>query len=396
MSPDDCSQDYRLLGRNCCTEAISFNPTARAAVSLLCMLTNMVRRIALLLFLSTAFAADFGKTTTTKVAEGVYLFTTTGHGDVGLSGNSVAIITDEGVVVFDTAGLPTVGEHLIAELRKVTDKPLRYVINSHWHWDHWGGNQAFKAAYPNVQFIAQAKTRDLMRVDSIAWNKDYVGKAIPGHIADLEKRLADAKAQNAPTERIASINALLEADKDFLKQKTTLTNTFPETLFSESLTLHLGGREIQIHAARAITPGDAYVFLPKERILITGDALLHPIVYAIGGVYPTTWIATLKKFVAHDPAIVIPGHGPVEMNQDFLKANLKLFERVLADVQAAKAKRVTQAQIQEELGKNALEYAALIGVESARVEEFKGLFLNNFTAAAYEELDGPLGDKPKR
>jgi cyclase len=333
-----------------------------------------------LLFTFCAFAADYAKTTSTKVADGVYLFTTSGYGDVGLNGNVTAIITDEGVVVFDSAGTPPVAENMIAEIKKLTDKPVRYVVNSHWHWDHWGGNQAFKAAYPGVRIIAQAKTRDLMRVDSIEWNKDYIGKAIPGHIQELEQLLADAKAKNAAPDRIARITALLDADKQFYQQKTTLTNTFPDTVYSESLTLYLGGREIQIHAARAITPGDSYVFLPKEKVLITGDILLHPIVYAIGGVYPASWT----------------DHGPAETDQSFLKDNLSLFERVLADVQDAKARGVSQAQIKDELGKKAADYATLIGLDPQRADEFKGLFLNNFAVAAFEELEHPLGDKPVR
>jgi cyclase len=363
--------------------------------------TDMLRRSFLLLIsllCGTAWGqtGNFARTTVTKVADGVYLFTTSAYGDVGLNGNSTAIVTDEGVVVFDTTGTPSVAANIVAEIKKLTTKPVRYVINSHWHWDHWGGNQVFKAAFPDVRIVSQAKTRDLMRVDSIEWNKEYIGKAIPGHIRELEQMLADAKAKNAPPDRIARISALLDADKEFYQQKTTLTNTLPDTLYGECMTLFLGGREIQIQSARAITPGDTYVFLPKDKILITGDVLLHPIVYAIGGVYPASWTETLKKLVALDPAIVIPGHGPAEMDASFLKANLTLFERVLADVKGAKAKGVTQPQMKEELTKNAAEYAAMIGLDAQRTDEFNGLFLNNFVTAAYEELNHPLGDKPVR
>ena len=83
---------------------------------------------------------DYGRVTVANVAAGVYLFTTVPYGDVGFGGNSVAIITDDGVVMFDTSGTPSSGEAIHAEVRKLTDKPVIYVINSHWHWDHWGGN----------------------------------------------------------------------------------------------------------------------------------------------------------------------------------------------------------------------------------------------------------------
>ena len=82
------------------------------------------------------FAKDYGKVTGQKVAEGVYLFTTTPYADVGLSGNSVAILSDDGVLVFDSSATPETAATVLAEIRKLTDKPLRYLVNSHWHWDH--------------------------------------------------------------------------------------------------------------------------------------------------------------------------------------------------------------------------------------------------------------------
>lgn len=100
-------------------------------------------------FIPQCLAKDFGKVTSQKVAEGVYLFTTTPYGDVGLSGNSVAVMSDnsvavmsdDGVLVFDANGAPETAATVLAAIRKLTDKPVRYLVNSHWHWDHWGGNQ---------------------------------------------------------------------------------------------------------------------------------------------------------------------------------------------------------------------------------------------------------------
>ena len=99
---------------------------------------------------SAAFAKDYGKVTGQKVAEGVYLFTTTPYADVGLSGNSVAILSDDGVLVFDSNATPETAATVLAEIRKLTDKPVRYLINSHWHWDHWGGNETYLAAFPGL------------------------------------------------------------------------------------------------------------------------------------------------------------------------------------------------------------------------------------------------------
>src|SRR4051812_19415959 len=291
-----------------------------------------------LLLLSASFgrSSDFGKVTTQKITEGVYQFSVSDYGDAGMSGNCVAILTSDGVLVFDTSGTPATARLILKEIKRLTPRPVRFVVNSHWHWDHWGGNEVFKAAYPNVQIIAQEKTRNLMMHDSIEWNGDYLAKLIPEHIQDIDAALAKARHDGKDPARIARLQALAAADRDFLQQKLSLTNTFPNQVFSESMKLFLGDTEIDILCARAITPGDAFIYLPKERLLITGDILVHPIPFAIGGTYPSDWLDSLKRLKALDPVTIIPGHGPVQRNHGFLDANLKLFQQVLDDVKRAK------------------------------------------------------------
>src|SRR5271157_5438100 len=71
------------------------------------------------------------------IAEGIVLFVTAPYGEVGLDGNSVAILSRDGVLVFDSNGTPAAAEAVLVEIRKMTDQPVRYLVNSHWHWDHW-------------------------------------------------------------------------------------------------------------------------------------------------------------------------------------------------------------------------------------------------------------------
>src|SRR5206468_10544666 len=113
---------------------------------------------------------------------------------------------------------------ILQEIKKLTDQPVRYLVNSHWHWDHWGGNQAIREAFPGVAIISQEKTRNLMMKDSIDWNKDYLGTNIPEHIKEIDAVIADAKTKNVAADRIARLEKLKAADSDFLQQKLTLTN----------------------------------------------------------------------------------------------------------------------------------------------------------------------------
>src|SRR6478672_10222512 len=310
-------------------------------------------------------AADFGKVTSQKVAEDIYLFTTTPYADVGLSGNSVAILSDDGVLVFDSSATPQTASTVLAEIRKHTDKPVRYLVNSHWHWDHWGGNQTYQAAFPALQIITHEKTRELMLTVEPRWNDKGLKQDLPQFLDSFEKQIAAAKAKNASPERIKAAEERLAVDRNFLAQKLALHKTYPNVTFSDSVTIMLGGREIQVLHAQAITTGDTYLYLPKEKILVTGDILLSPYPFAIGGTYPAKWLSTLEKFVALAPSIIIPGHGDAESNTDFLQGNIALFQEVMRQVKAAKSKRLTAEQTAEVLDAQRAELAAKIGIKDA-------------------------------
>lgn len=340
-------------------------------------------------------AADFGKVSSHKVAEGVYLFTATPYADVGLSGNSVAIVSDDGVLVFDSNATPETAATVLAEIRKLTSKPVRYLVNSHWHWDHWGGNQTYQAAFPALQIITHEKTRELMLTVEPRWNDKGLKQDLPQFLDGLEKQIAAAKAKNTSPERIKAAEERLAVDRNFLAQKLALHKTYPNVTFSGFMTIMLGGREIQVLHAQAITTGDTYLYLPKEKILITGDILLTPYPFGIGGTYPSEWLSTLEKFAALAPNVIIPGHGDAETNIDFLRGNIALFQEVIRQVKADKAKGMTAEQTMEALDKQNAELAAKIGIKDPdTAAAFKDYFLDVFVKRAYRELDGPLGDLP--
>jgi glyoxylase-like metal-dependent hydrolase (beta-lactamase superfamily II) len=187
----------------------------------------------------------------------------------------------------------------------------------------------------------------------------------------------------------------LVVDRNFLAQKLALRKTYPNVTFSGSMTILMGGREIQVLHAQAITTGDTYLYLPKEKILITGDILLSPYPFAIGGTYPAEWLRTMEKFAALAPNLIIPGHGDAETNTDFLRSNIALFQQVMQQVKADKAKGLTAEQTAEVLDKQNAELATKIGIKDAdTAAAFKDYFLDVFVKRAYRELDGSLGDLP--
>lgn len=347
----------------------------------------------LLLFASVGPATEYGKVTSRKVADGVYLFMTTPYG-VGLSGNSVVILTDGGVVVFDTNGLPSTAELILKQIQTYTNQPVHYVINSHWHWDHWAGNQVYRSKFPRVKIVTHEKTLEQMREVEPRWNDQGLKTGLPGYLRQLEEQLEKAKADQKPAAEINDMQELLKAGQHFLEQKTSLTKIYPDTTFQKTMTIKPGGREIQIGHARGITIGDTYLFMPKEKILITGDLLLSPYPYAIGGSYPADWLRALEKFAAWKPSIIIPGHGDPQ-SPEFLQQNITLFRTILQQVKQSKNSGATNEETKAAVGKRSKELAEMLGITEEHVAaEFKAYFLDVFASRAYRELDAPLSDLP--
>src|SRR3954471_9793145 len=108
---------------------------------------------------------------TIEVAKGIYLFISKPYGDVGLDGNSIAVVSSDGVLVFDSNGTPAASALVLAEIRKLTDKPVRYVVNSHWHWDHWYGTETYVNAFPDVRVVTHEKNRAMMMGPAIEFNR---------------------------------------------------------------------------------------------------------------------------------------------------------------------------------------------------------------------------------
>src|SRR5215208_7212937 len=96
------------------------------------------------------------------LADGVYLFRAPSTLDLWTATNVVVIVNDQDVTVFDSNTRPRTARMVIAEIRKITPKPVRTLINSHWHQDHWSGNDEYVKAYPGLQIIATTETRDFM------------------------------------------------------------------------------------------------------------------------------------------------------------------------------------------------------------------------------------------
>lgn len=215
-----------------------------------------------------------------ELTPGVYAYMDTlgpMHG-VSITSVSLIVVTDDGVVVVDGQDSVAQVEAMIKTIRQLTPQPIKYVVIASDHGDHVNGNAAFKAAYPEVVFIASPVS---------------------------QKRLA--KSATPPTETVA-----------------------------DKRTLQVGNTEIQLlNLGRAHTGGDLLAYLPQSKVLFMGEVYLRHVFPALTSAHPTEWTQVIRKAQAMDVSWYVPGHGfvsddPAVMKRD-LQTALDELEYVIAE-----------------------------------------------------------------
>ena len=270
------------------------------------------------------------------VAEGVYAAIRTEAPGYSFVANSVFIVNDDDVVVVDTGIGPAVAREQIAALKKITAKPVKYVINTHWHDDHMMGNAAYRDAYPGVEFIAHADAKAAIDTTGATNRKQLIENG-PAFVAQLQKRLAEKK--DLSEEERASHLADSAWGQRYFAEAPQFKPVAPTLGVATSLDLVRGSRAIQIrYLGRAHTAEDLIVYLPKEKILISGDLVVWPIPLFGSTSFPLDYAATLEKMLALPTTVLIPGHGPVMRDDLYARSVLALLNGLNDQVKAAAAR----------------------------------------------------------
>ena len=263
-----------------------------------------------------------------EVADDIYQVRGTDNLLVG--SNAAVIVNEHDVMVIDSHISPAAAAALVRELPSITDKPIRYVINTHFHFDHAHGNQIYP---PDVQIIGHEFTYDMLA------NGGSVGRTYEFFQDWISSVPGGADGQQG------------------------LVPTPPNVTLADRMTLFRGGREIQLlFFGKGHTGGDVVVYLPQEKILFTGDLLLEGIPY-MGDSFPGDWIETLGMLGQLDFEIIVPGHGRPFSD----RARIGHLQDLLSDIwqrtreACDKGISARQAAEQIDVSDNSTAYSALAG-----------------------------------
>lgn len=261
-----------------------------------------------------------------KVAEGVYAAIAKPGGLA--SGNAGFIMGDSGVLIVDTFFTPVALEELIDEIAKLTSQPIRYAVNTHYHLDHTGGNQALAAR--NVPIIAHDNL--------MTWQTTKNRRFLPS-TEELKKRMGDAAKQLSEIpETQKDKRAPLERQIRRLEAMTSIKLTNPSMTFSAGTThLYLGNREVSLFSLPGHTGGDVLVFVPDADVMFTGDMGWAKTLPNLVDATVNDWIPSLERILTNHPrARFVPGHGDVATADD-----LRDFKDYLSDLRSRVQKGIS-------------------------------------------------------
>jgi glyoxylase-like metal-dependent hydrolase (beta-lactamase superfamily II) len=313
---------------------------------------RVVRFLLILLVASTAHAeAPVFSYQMSKIAEGMYAFIDLERHAI-VSGNTVAIIGDDAVLVVDTGQHPPLTRQIVADIRKLTAKPVKYVVNTHWHNDHIGGNFVFKEEYPGVKIVTHAFTAEVMDRDM----PKYTGPGCTTFItaqSRIVKEMLDTNKDPegkplAPDRRERLLKVMKEVDYA-IEDCNQYRYVSPDTRITEKMTIDLGKRVVELlFLGRANTAGDLVVYVPDAKIAVVGDIVVHPFPFATQS-YIGEWGKVLRKVIAMDTVAIVPGHGPVMKDKAYITDMAELMESIDAQAKAAYVPGMSFAELRKKI-----------------------------------------------
>jgi glyoxylase-like metal-dependent hydrolase (beta-lactamase superfamily II) len=305
-----------------------------------------------------------------------------GKPDTGIPTNSSIIVGENGVVVVDAHLRPSLDREVIGIVKQITDRPIRYLINTHWHQDHTLGNQAFEAAT-----IIGHETTKTQLTERVGPNLQLQREVLPDHLVQAREALAQMKAEGGDPEQIEKLRLQIELDEEYLQELSSIRVSLPTRVFKESYKLDISTQPVELlHPGLGHTRGDIIVYLPEERMMVFGDLVTagQPFMRKNDAV-PSQWAPTLRKIaeLKWDKGVI--GHGWVEDPRARLNIMASFLDALVLEVRRAFDSKVAPPEVVRTVLPSLMEFAP-------HFPYFEQAVFENITRA-WEELQ-PERDDP--
>jgi len=247
------------------------------------------------------------------------------------------------LLIVDTHSKPSAAVSLVSQIRReITEKPVRYIVNTHFHWDHTQGAPAYRRIAPHADILASEVTRRLLGElgeERLKASLEQTQKSLDGYREALAR---------SPAEDKAYYNELIQQSRAYLVEMRNYRPELPDITLSKDLVIHDKAHDLHLaFRGRGHTAGDVVVFCPQAKVIATGD-LLHSCAPFLSDGYPIDWNRTLLGVAEFDFEHVIPGHGGVQHTRERLYEFGSFIVEMTEAVVQGQRKGKTIAQIQQE------------------------------------------------
>jgi len=308
-----------------------------------------------------------------------------------LAGNVVVIEQSDGFVIVDSGGNAGNGRAVVRYARSLANKPIKAVMITHWHGDHPQGISAIRDAYPNVRIISTRGTEAGM-LGPASYNIGYhADPKFDRATAAASQKLADTYSKLLDDPKVAADRK--ERIRKALGQFDLMTRDFvgsylvpPTETFEHELVIN--DRDVPVHMmflGRANTDGDAIAWLPKQKIVASGDIVVSPYPFGFGS-YPAEWIQTLGKLKALGFTTLIPGHGHPMTDATYIDRLVAAIRDVQTEVGPLATAGVSLDDVRKKVDFS--KSIAMFGDTPQVKANLQGLFFDPMIGNEYKEARG--------
>ncbi|MBM3740145.1 MAG: MBL fold metallo-hydrolase [Acidobacteria bacterium] len=278
----------------------------------------------------------------TKAADGVYL--AVARPQTVLNSNAVIFENSRDLLIMDSHSKPSAVAVLVRQIRRqISEKPVRYVVASHFHWDHSHGLPAFRRIAPHADIVSSQVTRKLIDQETVPRLK----ASFDTLRASMDGYRKNAASAGSPGEKAHWDRMRRETD-DYIREMQNFAPELPNVTVDRDLILHDKAHDLHLaFRGRGHTSGDVIVYCPQKKVVASGD-LLHGFFPFLGDGYPLDWPTTLHHFAQFEFTHIAGGHGPLhERSRIYQMANYieELTELVVRGKRAGKPQVQVEAEI---------------------------------------------------
>ena len=302
---------------------------------------------------SVAIPAKSNGASMERIANDVYAIIHDDATDEWPHGNTGVIVGNDAVLVVDACYLPSMAREDIRMIKSITKKPVKYLVFTHWHFDHNNGTIAYKDSFPGITVISERESQKFIELNAVWWSRRSAANGSTKRVglAELEAQLAsgrDTSGALLPKEKLDKLRTTINQRQNELNELSELKVITPDKTFNGSMIIDLGNKKVEIRdRGKANSPHDVTIYVSGDQVLFTGDILVQSPLPYLGSSWPVYWVKVLSEMEKIPIKAMVMGHGPVQKNHNYTRQVREFLESTMKKVEALIRQGKTIEQVQE-------------------------------------------------